>query len=154
MKTYEYTVKARNLVPSPRTIVTVKWHRKGLTTTERLGRFSKMVVEEGLVSDFPVRSEVDGQKTCVNPCIVAKTFRAAAILSSMSKVPLSPGDGLSLVSQAMAMEVKARLIALHADMDEFATGWRLANPPKPQPQPKAPQWSKAQIEAAQEKLPF
>ena len=137
MKTkHKYTVKDRGLQKSPNTVVTVKWHR-GKTTTERLGAFSRMVQQEGLVSDWPIHAHVDGIKTCVNPCVVAKTFRAAAVLSSLSEKVIMPGDGLSLLSQAMALKVKEELAKLHVSMDEIATGWRIASTQPNPPQPKS-----------------
>lgn len=129
---YKYTVKDRGLQKSPNTVVTIKWHR-GKTTTSRVGSLSRVVQQEGLVSDFPIHAHVDGVKTCVNPCVIAKTFKAAALLSALADKAIAPGDGLSLLSQSMALKVKEELAKLHANMDEFVTGWRIAStqPPKP-----------------------
>jgi len=123
MKTYK--VSDRNLVSSPSTVVCLRW-ADGKENAVSLGDLPNFLRVAGRTGEWPVRTETeDGLKTGVFPVIVARTEKAAAIMTGKLGYCIDVEDGVSLSTQNQARALAEALKALGLSMDELTMEWRI-----------------------------
>jgi hypothetical protein len=123
MKTYK--VSDRNLVSSPETVVCLRWS-DGKENSVALKDMPAFLRVAGRTGEWPVRTETEeGLKTGVFPVIVARTEKAAAIMTGKLGYCIAVEDGVSLSTQNQARALAESLKGLGLSMDELVMEWRI-----------------------------
>ncbi len=87
-----------------------------------------IVREKGLRTTKVMSCEVEGIPTAVFPVVAARSRRAAAALSVITKTPITKGDGASCWSQDQAYEIARSVKLMGVPTKELRMEWMVGKP--------------------------